>query len=169
MNDDRPNVTGGDLFALSKIANQYIPGIAEMLTEAHQLLSDTAATAGDAFSHDDDVGREPEPHWQNLRAELTAILACNAERLINAGHAVSFAIEAFTDTDSANASGIVSVSPEAVADLQSYEDSSVLANADSDDNVTDARDSSGHNAEEPIVRHDLPEAPSIPTRANDYP
>lgn len=93
---------GGELHKLHLFANVQVPAVADMYSDATELLNGTQAAAQNAFPHDDALDKassEPHPEWEAMRQLLQRVLATNADNLLRVQEAVNNAVTAFTEQD----------------------------------------------------------------------
>ena len=103
------NVTGGDLYHLWRVSEVHLPRVADVFYDANRLLGGSGRNSGDSFR--DNTAVYPGSSymtssvgaaWENVRAEMQAMMAQIGTTVMDAAQGVREAREAYIAVDEAN-------------------------------------------------------------------
>ncbi|SDT67416.1 hypothetical protein [Actinoplanes derwentensis] len=102
-------VTGGDLFHLWRVSEVLLPRVADVFYDANRLLGGSAGdggsfrVSGPAYPGSSIMTSAIGTAWEDLRAEMQAMMEQVGTTVLDAGQGVRNATQAYLDVDTANA------------------------------------------------------------------
>jgi hypothetical protein len=102
-------VTGGDLFHLWRVSDVLLPRVADVFYDANRMLGgstdggDPFRVNGPAYPDSSIMSSSIGTAWEDLRAEIQAMMEHVGTTVLDAGQGVRNATQVYLDVDTANA------------------------------------------------------------------